>query len=407
MIIFFDNKKIWAFLCMFCIVCSFHTKYLAVELSDGEIFAKSCAVIDGYNERILYGKNARSPMANASTTKIMTCILTLENVNLNDYVLVSQNAATQPKVRLGLDVGEKYILKDLMYGLMLESFNDCAVAIAEHVAGDVENFANMMNEKAKEIGCEDTYFVTPNGLDAQSDGKEHHTTAVDLCKIMKYCVWDSPNAEDFLKITQTINYECMDPVGQMHLFVNHNQLYQSDENAISGKTGYTAKAGYCYVTAYEKDGVRFCVALLGCGWPNHRNYKWIDSQKIIDYVTEEYVVSGIRQDETIKQTEYLIFDGFYGVATIEKWGKGIRVYGVTAEEGLSTYRYMHNSVEELRMEDKYKADIVAPVTCGEVIGVTKYLLDDEMIASTDIVAVKKIYKWNLKYMMYALFLQYF
>ena len=171
MITFFSFRKWMAIFVSICMI--FHTvmPLSAASLTQNQILAKSCAVMDGYTNRILLDKNAYEPMANASTTKIMTCILTLENAKLSDSVLISEKASNQPKVRLGLVTGKEYILKDLVYGLMLESFNDCAVAIAEHVAGDVEAFAEMMNEKAKKLGCKDTYFVTPNGLDATNDGK--------------------------------------------------------------------------------------------------------------------------------------------------------------------------------------------------------------------------------------------
>ena len=162
MITFFSYRKWIAVLVSICFIFRAVMPVSAASLSQNQILAKSCAVMDGYNNRILLDKNAYAPMANASTTKIMTCILTLEHADLDNLVLISENASNQPKVRLGLVTGKEYILKDLVYGLMLESFNDCAVAIAEHVAGDVEAFAEMMNDKAEELGCKDTYFVTPN-----------------------------------------------------------------------------------------------------------------------------------------------------------------------------------------------------------------------------------------------------
>ena len=154
------------------------------KLAESELHSKSCALIDGESGRLLYGKSENVPMANASTTKILTCILALENSKEDDIVTVSENAAAQPKVHLGMKKDEQFYMKDLLYGLMLESFNDCAYAIAEHIDGSVEAFAERMNEKAKEIGCTDSYFVTPNGLDGKTKEGEHHTTAQDLSRIM-------------------------------------------------------------------------------------------------------------------------------------------------------------------------------------------------------------------------------
>lgn len=407
------NKKRWnAFLLSICIVVIsiFSDSFLIVSastLSENEILAKSCAVIDGYNNRILFDKNANEPMANASTTKIMTCILTLENTNLNDMVLISRDAANQPKVRLGLTVGKEYLLKDLVYGLMLESFNDCAVAIAEHVAGDVESFAAMMNEKAKKLGCKDTYFVTPNGLDAEREGKEHHSTAADLCRIMKYCVWESASSKQFLEITQTLTYECKDPNGQMHLFANHNQLYANDENAISGKTGYTAKAGYCYVTAYEEAGMRFCIALLGCGWPNHKDYKWIDSRKIIDNIKKEYVVSELKVETKKFQTNYCISNGYSGSVDLNKWQKEVPVYGIYANETSGDYSYLHMPGEDLQIENSYRKEITAPLRIGDKIGYTSYYLGEVQVAGKIILSAQEVRKWNLKTLFWAVFLHYF
>lgn len=154
----------------------------------GNLYALSAVLMDGDSGRVLYEKEGETPRANASTTKVLTCILALENGKGDDYVQVSSNAAAQPDVRLGIQKGEQYYLEDLLYSLMLQSHNDAAVAIAEHIGGSVEGFAAMMNQKAKEIGCTDTHFVTPNGLDAKDDGGSHHTTARDLALIMRYAI---------------------------------------------------------------------------------------------------------------------------------------------------------------------------------------------------------------------------
>ena len=138
-----------------------------------QLYAQSAVLMDADNGRVLFEKNGSEKKPMASTTKIMTCILALEEGNLTDVVNVSENAARQPKVHLGMQMDEKFYLRDLLYSLMLESHNDSAVAIAEHIGGSVQAFADKMNAKAKEIGCRDTYFITPNGLDASDDNGEH------------------------------------------------------------------------------------------------------------------------------------------------------------------------------------------------------------------------------------------
>ena len=145
-----------------------------------ELHALSAVLMDGDSGRVLYEKEGETPLANASTTKVLTCIVALESAPGDDYVQVSQKAASQPEVKLGLQKGEQYYLEDLLYSLMLKSHNDTAVAIAEHCGGSVEGFARMLNRKAAQIGCKDTYFITPNGLDAEDENGKHHTTARDL-----------------------------------------------------------------------------------------------------------------------------------------------------------------------------------------------------------------------------------
>lgn len=173
------------------------------EVKPSDLYAQSAVLMDADTGRILFAKKGQEALPMASTTKIMTCILALENGTLSDTVKISAEAARQPQVKLGAKEGQKFALEDLLYSLMLESHNDSAVAIAEHIGGSVQEFADMMNEKAEQIGCTDTYFITPNGLDAQDEQGIHHTTAEDLAKIMKYCIMDSGEKSEFLHITQT------------------------------------------------------------------------------------------------------------------------------------------------------------------------------------------------------------
>ena len=211
--------------------------------------------MDGGSGRILYSKNGSEALANASTTKILTCIIALENCDLEQITEVSVQAAKAPKVHLGAPAGQKFRMKDLIYAMMLESFNDCAVVIAEQVAGTTEHFSKLMNDYAKKIGCKDTFFITPNGLDAQKDSQFHHTTAEDLAQIMRYCIKESPKADQFLKITGEAEYTFADVSGKYayHCY-NHNAFLKMMDGAVSGKTGFTGNAGYCYVGALEQNG---------------------------------------------------------------------------------------------------------------------------------------------------------
>ena len=159
-------KRIW--ICFFALLFGI-TTYAKEEPE--QLYAQSAVLMDADSGRILFEKNGNEQKPMASTTKIMTCILALEEGNPEDVVTASAYAERQPKVHLGVKEGERYRLQDLLYSLMLESHNDSAVMIAEHIGGSVKGFAELMNAKAKKIGCKDTYFVTPNGLDASDDGR--------------------------------------------------------------------------------------------------------------------------------------------------------------------------------------------------------------------------------------------
>jgi D-alanyl-D-alanine carboxypeptidase (penicillin-binding protein 5/6) len=244
--------------------------------------------MDASNNRVLYEKDGFTKMPMASTTKIMTLIVTLENADLDDVVTVSKNAARQPDVQLNMKEGEQFKLGDLVYSLMLESHNDTAVAIAEHVGGSVEGFATMMNKKAKELGCVNTNFVTPNGLDSSTD--EHFTTAQEMGIIASYAIKN----EDFVKITNTPSWNFKEiKSGRSFSVSNKDRFLYIYDGAIGIKTGYTNKAGYCFVGAVDRDGKKFVSVVLASGWPPNKNYKWSDTTKLMDYGVKNFTMRNI------------------------------------------------------------------------------------------------------------------
>ena len=161
----------------------------------------------------------------------------------------------------------------------------------------------MMNEKAREIGCENTWYITPNGLDAEEvdengNQKIHATTAKELALVMSYCVTNEKTKDEFMRITQTKQYSFSSVDGKRSFCcVNHNAFLSMMDGVLSGKTGYTAKAGYCYVCALENNGRHFVVALLACGWPNHKTFKWTDTRKLMEYGIGEFSVFDLSQVE--------------------------------------------------------------------------------------------------------------
>ena len=353
--------------------------------------SESLALMDGYSGRILLGKEEDAARANASTTKILTCILALEQTDTQALATVSKRAAGQPKVRLGIKENESYRVLDLLYCLMLESYNDCAVVIAEHVAGSVEAFAQMMNEKASMIGCKDTYFLTPNGLDASDAYGFHHTTAADICRIMRYCVWQSGMSSQFLEITQTNTYQFKDPLDRWHTLRNHNQLLGTMEGAISGKTGFTADAGYCYVMAYDLGGKRFCAAFLGCGWPNNKNYKWQDAGRLIAYAKDTYELHEIHPDET--PISFAVGDCFAGEADLQAWGKKT-VLRARVKELPEAFFFMLSPDDAIGEDKELAEQISLPLQKGDSLGVYRLRLNDETIGEWVYESSSHVQRWD-------------
>ena len=364
-------------------------------VADGEqqlvLHALSAVLMDGESGRVLYAKDGETFRPMASTTKIMTCILALENGNLSDLCTVSEAAAAQPKVHLGAGKGTQFCLKDLLYSLMLESHNDTAVMIAEQVGGSVEQFTQMMNQKARDIGCTDTCFLTPNGLDAVrtgADGKEytHGTTAADLARIMRYCIIESPMREQFLEITRTQNYSFTDTEGKRsYSCVNHNAFLSMMEGALSGKTGFTGGAGYSYVAALEDEGRTYVVALLASGWPPHKTYKWADTKTLFSYGKENDHYRDVFEDTRFSPVR--VEDG---IQTSVKLTMNLK------EEERHLNLLLSESeqvIKQLEVPEKLEA----PLQQGTVAGHVVYTLNGQTVKSYPIFAEETVERIDFAY----------
>ena len=238
--------------------------------------SSDCALLINSNTgKVVYAKNENVRHANASTTKIMTCILALENCKLNEKVTFSPYAASIEPSKLYANAGEVFYLKDLLYSLMLPSHNDTAVAIAEHVSGSTAKFVNLMNKKAAAIGCTNTHFATPNGLDF---GYDHYTTASDLAKIARYAI----KRNMFRKLISTGYYSFSNlNTGRTYYIGTTNALLGNLPGVQGMKTGYTNKAGYCFVgLSYSQKGNTYISVVLGGSSSASR---WEDSRRLLTY----------------------------------------------------------------------------------------------------------------------------
>ncbi len=364
-----------------------------------KLYAKAAVLMDADSGRLLYGKNPEEVLPMASTTKIMTCILALEYGNLDEEVEVSAYAASMPKVKLHVRQGEKYRLEDLLYSLMLESHNDSAVVIAEAVGGSVEGFAAMMNQKARDIGCFDTYFITPNGLDAvvNDSGKIHSTTAADLARIMAYCVTDSAQKDKFLEITRTISYDFTNVGGGRSFHCNnHNAFLGMMQEALSGKTGFTNNAGYCYVGAIESEGRTFTVALLACGWPNNRSYKWSDMKTLALYGMENY-----QYQELYEHKEFQDIPVLNGIAGKQGTPYEEASVSVVIEGQEETLPYLLAEQDQVEVKTKIAETLTAPVANHTEVGEVSYYLNGQLIKRyavyTDGAVKERTFGWICRY----------
>lgn len=331
-----------------------------------QVKATGAVLMDMDSGRVLWGKNEEEPLAMASTTKIMTAVLALEMGNEDDIVTVSQRAASAPEVDIDLSSGEEIRLEYLLYALMLKSANDAAVAIAEHIGGSVEGFAVLMNDRAFELGAYDTNFVTPNGLD---EG-DHHSTAKDMATIAAYALRN----ERFVEIINTADISFSSEEGRSYSLTNKNRLLREFDGAFGVKTGFTCKAGHCFVGAAEKNGVRLVSTVLASGWGNSgKEYKWSDTKAILSYGFENYKYHTLLEEGT-------------PMGSVEVLGSETKNIELKTVGGIAA---VLNDEEKNRVEKIIilPEKINAPVREGQRVGFIRLYLDDFLLGETDIIAM--------------------
>ncbi len=334
---------------------------------DTPLNALSACLMDAQSGRVLYEKNGYQEMPMASTTKIMTCLVVLENTSPDEVVTVSHYASTMPDVQLGITEGEQYYVGDLLYSLMLESHNDVAVALAEHVGGSVEEFCDMMTARAKAMGAYHTSFQTPNGLDAEG----HYTTAADLARIGSFALTN----EEFVAITNTASHTFQEISGKRSFTVNNkNRFLDMMDGAIGIKTGFTGKAGYCFVGGVKREDRTLVSVVLGCGWPPNRDLKWADTTALMEYGLEHYEVR-----EVFEEDPELAPAAVYG--------------GKEREAKLScigSLALLMRADEEVTVEYRVVSGLTAPFSQGTQAGTADYYVDGELVASFPILTAEAV-----------------
>ena len=334
------------------------------------VAAQGAALIDGKTGRLLWGKNEETPLAMASTTKIMTAILVLERADLAEVVTVSKNAAQQPKVHMNLQEGEQWQAGDLLSAMMLRSYNDAAVALAEHISGSVEEFCAEMTKKAQALGAKDTVFGSPNGLDSHLTAAQHHSTAYDMGLIGAYALEN----ETFREIIAQAAISVSDVEGK-HLctVTNADRFLQEYAGALGIKTGYTNQAGHCFVGAAEREDVLLVSAVLGSGWGDTgKQKKWTDTKALMDYGFATFHPYEALQAGT----------PFGAVAVTDS--PTAQIQTVLAEG--YTALFSEEEKEKLHLQADLPQAIAAPVRKGERLGKAVLYLGEKPLAEVDLLS---------------------
>lgn len=336
-------------------------------------------VYDRISKSMIIGKNEDIKSAMASTTKIMTTIVILEKADLNETVTVSAKAGGTGGSRLGLKRGDKASVRDLLYGLMLRSGNDAAVALAEHVGGSVKGFAELMNEKAIELGLTNTHFVTPHGL----DDANHYTTALELAKLTDYAM----DNETFAKIVGTKSTTIYIN-NQPRQINNTNELLGVLNGVVGVKTGFTNNAGRCLVTETKRNNMDIITIVLGADTKKDRTK---DSVNLIEYTfskykmynLEEQIIEEFNKWKNINEKRILIIKGKtsnpkLALGAIEK----------------ATIPICDN--DKIEYSINALTEVEAPVEQWNVMGTLTVKINGEILENIDIVNVNEVQKRDWK-----------
>lgn len=346
--------------------------------SEPKTYSKHIICIERTTNSVLYEKDAYSKCAMASTTKILTGIIIIENCDLKEEVEISKKAANTGGSTLGIKDGQKITVEGLLYGLLLRSGNDTAVALAEYVGGSVEEFSKIMNKKAKDIGLKNSNFVTPHGLDDDN----HYTTAYDLAILTNYAL----NNKTFLKIVGTKQIS-VNIGGNQRSLNNTNELLGVVKGVYGVKTGFTGNAGRCLVSACKRDDLDVIVVVLGS---DTKSIRGNDSKKVIEYVFNHYKM--VDTENEVKS----LFDKFKNKENI-KILKSLNEFNINYRKKENyIYPIDKNNVSKLKTSIYCLNKLEAPVKDKSIIGKMRVICEDKILYEVDIYLDKKIERIKFK-----------
>lgn len=380
-------KNLFFLLFILILLFSFDISF-ASEENSLNLNARSCIVLDRNSKKIIFGKNEYNRVKMASTTKIMTATVIIENCDLSQTVTVSKKAAGTGGSRLGLKTGDKITIRDLLYGLLLCSGNDAAIALAETAAGSVQNFSNMMNNKAKELGLNNSHFESPHGLDSDN----HYTTAYELALLADYALQNST----FRNIVGTKNYT-ITINGYPKNITNTNELLGSLDGVYGVKTGFTNGANRCLVTSCKRGEMDIICVVLGC---DTKNFRTQDSIKLINYTFENFEYLDIknlidRKFENYKNNNTNPFEINKGVSN------DLEIRCFSTEPSIIPIK--KDEKNSIKVNFELKKSLEAPINTNLKVGSFRVYSDNRTILEGDILTTNSIDKKKPSYYFTSIF----
>ena len=378
-------KKIFIFLFILIFILNVSVCYGISNAPD--ISARAAILLDSNTEKIIYSKNESERMYPASTTKILTAILTIENCNLDDIVTVPYEAVYS--IPSGYSVaalqpGEQLTVEQLLKVMLVHSANDAANVLAYHVSGSIEGFANLMNQKVSELGLTNTHFTNPSGMHDEN----HYTTAYDLAIIMKYCMKNSTfrnlSGLKYCTIPATNKYEerVFNTTNELLIYDNRNvssNYYY--KYAIAGKTGYTTQAKNSLVSVSNKDNLELICVVLSVGlYPNNLSAKFIDTKLLFDYGYNNYTVKKLREKNAIATK-----------VEVKNGTKETRNLDLLISDDLTALISQDELNTDFSPEIQVEDNLMAPISQGQVVGKIVYNIDG-IEYSSDLIASHSVKK---------------